>query len=188
MSKDLHTMDDWRQDVANGDTTLGYQEWLTKQLEADIDSKPASDEPVLRTYGIRLWATFRAVSETEIDAISFEEAMKEAALLDHNDFHFTIEDGIEGDESISVFGPSDDDVDDEETWGGDGVQIDKRTDGEPWGWEAAELVKDLAKLDMSSTDAFHKAGGWELVSTFVNRAKAACRTTAPEDEGTTNGD
>ncbi|MDR6954162.1 hypothetical protein J2X65_003530 [Ancylobacter sp. 3268] len=137
-----------------------------EQIEAGASENA---EPVVRSYGVRLWGTFRGCATTEVEATSFEEAMAKAAELEHLYFGFSLEDGIEGDQTMSVFGPADDAPDDEDAWGGDGTEIDKRDDGEPFSWDAVNIVKDLAK---ASPD-----GNTEIImtlSTFIDRAKNAC--------------
>lgn len=142
-------------------------------LSALDTNEEEEDEPVIRTYGVRLWGTFRACAEDTVEAASFDEAMEKAKKLNHCNYSFKIE-SLDGDESMSVFGPDDDDLSDDDMWGGDGIEIECRTVGEPLSWEACQLVKDLAQVDMSSTDAFHSAGGWETINALVNRAKACC--------------
>lgn len=34
---DLHSIEDWRQEVANGDTRRGYWSWVEAQLEQEAD-------------------------------------------------------------------------------------------------------------------------------------------------------
>lgn len=143
------------------------------EQEVDEDSD-GDDEPMLRTYGVRLFATFRGECNLELAATSFEEAVAKAKLVEHDDHNFSIDDTIEGDESMMVYGPSDDDPNDDDTWGGDGVDIDKRKDGEPFSWDAVQLTKDLAQLDLSSTEAFKVGENWQKLSRLVERAKALC--------------
>lgn len=142
----------------------------------DTDDKE-EDEPVVREYGVRLWGTFRACTEDTIEATSFEEAVKKAESLSLGNYtlrSFEIE-TLDGDESVTVYGPDDDDPnDDDNPWCGDGVSVELHDEGEPLSWEAVQLVKDLAELDMSSTDAFHSTGGWGKINALASRAKRAC--------------
>lgn len=116
-----------------------------QETEEDSDGDE-DDQRVEREYGVRLWATFRACAETTVTATSFGEAVTKARELDHGHFNFNIEE-MDGDESLTVFGPDDDDRDSTDAWESDGVEIDKRRAGEPFSWDACQLVKDLAKLD-----------------------------------------
>lgn len=165
----LYPIADWQHEVANGDTKLGYVEWVTHQKE--MNASDEDDGPILRRYGVRLWATFRAVAETEVEAFSFESAVEKAKGISHHDFLYKIEDGAEGDETTHVFGPADEAPEDDDPWAGDGVEIDKRTDGEPFSWAACQIVKDLAKLHDFSNPTF----GTEQVKALIKRAHEACQ-------------
>lgn len=129
----------------------------------------ADEEPLLRTYGVRMWATFRATAETSVEATSFAAALEAAKDLNIRDFSVSIE-GCEGDETIHLHGPADDDPSTDDEWSGDGVEIDAREKGEPFSWDAVHLVQALAKLDISS-----RATARGTLLQFVERAKAACK-------------
>jgi len=158
---------DWQMEVANGDTTLGYDQWVAQQTETL--ALPDDDALPLRTYGVRLWASFRGECDQEIKATSFEEAVAKARLLDHSDYNYSIDDSVEGDQTAMVYGPDDDDAD-SDPWDGDGVEIDSRKSGEPFSWDACQLVKDLAELHGIKNDTFHM----DKVAELITRAKALC--------------
>ena len=145
------------------------------EIEANEDSDGEDDEPVVRSYGVRMWATFRALAQTEIEATSYADAIEKAKAIEFTGLHgfaFEIEDGneAEGDETMMVYGPDDDDPNDDDTWGGDGVEIDKRRPGEPFSWDACQLVKDLAALADIKNESFVKEKAAELIA----RAKSFC--------------
>ncbi|EUB97272.1 hypothetical protein PMI07_000848 [Rhizobium sp. CF080] len=140
------------------------------EIEANEDSDGEDDEPVLRTYGVRLFATFRGECDTEVQATSFDEAVAKATTLRHDDFNYSIDDAIEGDQTMIVYGPDEDDPNDDDKWGGDGVEMDMRKDGEPFSWEACHLVKELAALAEIKNETHHSA---ELAK-LIDRAKAFC--------------
>lgn len=147
------------------DAAVKIMEMTTKTEMADVLAT-LEEEPLEREYGVRLWATFRACAETSVTATSFAEAVTRARELDHGDFDFKIEE-MDGDETLHVFGPDDDNPGDDDAWGGDGVEVDKRSKGEPFSWDACQLVKELA--------AFH-GKGWDpkAIISLITRAKAAC--------------
>lgn len=132
----------------------------------------ADEEPPLRTYGVRLWATFRATAETSVEATSFAAALEAAKDLNIRDFSVSIE-GCEGDETIHLHGPDDDDPSTDDEWSGDGVEIDAREQGEPFSWEATRLVQDLAKFEIPQGFTALKA-----LRQFIDRAKSACKVDA----------
>lgn len=153
-------------------------EMTTKTEMADVLAT-LDEEPVLRTYGVRLHATMRAECSTEVEATSFAEAVEKAKALNHDDFNYSIDDTIEGDETMMIYGPADDDPDDDDKWGGEGVDIDKRKAGEPFSWEACQLVKDLAALAAITNESFHR----DKIKGLIDRAKALC---AKEDSDDAN--
>lgn len=131
-------------------------EMTTKTEMADVLAtleEETEPEPVEREYGLRIWVTHRTVAETTVTATSFDEAVKKAKELQLTgpilDFYFAIPEGNdpEGDETIHVFGPDDEDVDNDDEWSGEGFEVDRRARGEPFSWDACRLVKNLAKLD-----------------------------------------
>lgn len=137
--------------------------------EADEDSD-GDDGPVLRTYGVRLFATFRGECDTEVEATSFEEAVAKAKLLTHDAYNYSIDDTIEGDETMMVYGPDENDPNDDDKWGGDGVEIDKRKDGEPFSWDTCQLTKDLAALADIKNETYVR----EQTALLIARAKGFC--------------
>lgn len=162
------------------------QEIMTKTDPNDALSNldtVAEEEPIIRTYGIRLWGTFRACVEDTVEAGSLDEAVKKAASLSLDNYRlnsFNLEQR-DGDESVTVYGPDDNDPNDEDAWGGDGVSVELHDEGEPLSWEACQLVKDLAKLepiaellqqdDIKATVSIEQLG---VVANLVSRAKRAC--------------
>lgn len=38
--QELYPMEDWKYDVANGDTKLGYEEWVGHNIESHQEEKP----------------------------------------------------------------------------------------------------------------------------------------------------
>ena len=44
VDRNRHPVSDWKHEVANGDTVLGYEEWLLHCVEADWSSGPDPDE------------------------------------------------------------------------------------------------------------------------------------------------
>ncbi len=145
------TADAWVTAVNRGETMHGYEDWKKEQLQAPYEAE--EPEPVIREYGLRIWATFRCVAETTVEATSYDQAVKMAKELQLTgpvlDFSFDIAEGNdpEGDETIHVFGPDDEDVDNDDEWSGEGLEVDRRAEGEPFSWDACRLVKNLAKLD-----------------------------------------
>lgn len=135
------------------------------ETEEDNDD----DAAIERTYGVRLWGTFRACAETTVTATSFDEAVSKARELEHGDFDFKIEE-MDGDESLTVFGPDDDDRDSDDAWEGEGVEVDKRTDGEPFSWDSCQLAKDLAALADIKNDTYIR----EQTAVLIARAKVFC--------------
>jgi hypothetical protein len=126
-------------------------------------SPSCADKAEPKEYPVRLWATLRGVAETTIEARNHDEAVEKARALKHSEFRFDPADGydIEGDETIHVDWPYDEDE------GDDPVEIDKRKDGEPFSWVACEIVKELAALygNPDYEDAVHD---------LISRAKVAC--------------
>lgn len=141
-------------------------ESVTKTEMADVLTS-VLERPV-RTYGVRLWATVRALCETTVEASSHDEAVRKAAELKHEDFAFVHEGSIEGDETAMVYGPPDDDLESEDSWAGEPGEVDMRAPGEPFSWDAVNLVKELAAF----TDPSELTRA--RFQSFVARAKAAC--------------
>lgn len=174
------TADAWANAVTRGETMLGYDDWKKEQLQAKPEPDEEDDEPVEREYGVRIWATYRTVAETTVTATSFDEAVEKAKALAIKgpmlEFSFEIPEGYdpEGDETVHVFGPDDEDLDSDDPWEGDGVEIDRRSDGEPFSWEACAIVKDMAKLHGLPTDPECLT----QIEALINRAKAACTKSA----------
>jgi hypothetical protein len=137
-------------------------------LSREADEAEEDDEPETQEYPVRLWATFRCVCETEIEATSHEEAVAKARELDPDDFNFNFAEGmgIDGDVTAHVDWPDEDD----ETR--DAFEVDLREEGEPFSWVACEIVKDLAKL--ASPDGSLDASAEDATEKFVRRAVAAC--------------
>lgn len=123
--------------------------------------------PPPRSYGVRLWATFRGSYETQVIATSFEEAVKKASELKHQEFNYEFDDDVEGDETMMVYGPEDGDTGEDDPWAGNGQEVDSRKDGEPFSWDACQLVKDLAKLHPTEFES-------HVVVQLIKRAKNFC--------------
>ncbi|MCO5730114.1 hypothetical protein [Rhizobium sp. SSA_523] len=148
-----------------------------QETEEDFDGE---EEPLVREYGIRLWATLRGEYEYTVHASSLEDAIAKAKAADHTYCSFKV-DSVDGDQTAHVFGPDDDNPEDDDAWGGNGVEIDMREPGEPFSWDACQLVKDLAKLspiaellsgnDMNAAVSVEQLG---VVAKLIARAEALC--------------
>jgi hypothetical protein len=151
------------------------------EQETDEDGDGDDDQPIEREYGVRLFATFRGECDQTVKAFSFDEAVAKARLLKHNDFNYSINDNVEGDETLMVYGPDDDDRTETDPWAGDGASLDARPDGEPFSWDACQLVKDLAKLnpiaellrgdDMKASVSVEQLG---VIANLIIRAREMC--------------
>ncbi|MDQ0422332.1 hypothetical protein J2045_003380 [Peteryoungia aggregata LMG 23059] len=139
-------------------------------LPPENEIEELEPEPILRKYGVRLWATFRGECEVTVEATSYDEAIEKAKQLDHNDFNYTFDDSVEGDQTLHVYGPDDDNQDDDDEWAGDGVEIDMRKPGNPFSWDACRLVVGLAKLDGLPRDP----QCMEAIEGFISLAKSIC--------------
>lgn len=137
------------------------------------DVTPAEPEedhgPIVKNYGVRCWATFRAFAGIQVEAFNFDGAMAVAKTIDWDGLNFSIE-TMDGDETVYVFGPEDADAVHDDPWNGDGVEIDLRADGEPFSWVAVAIVKELAAL--ASTR--YQRLTIEKVRDLMTRAAAAC--------------
>ncbi len=103
-----------------------------------FDKWRVEEEPEPQTFHVRLWATFRAMSEDTIEAMDYDDAIAKAKELEFQYYNFTIEEGQpDGDESVHVFS--------EEDWtDGEPVEVDRRSLGAVFSWEACNLVDELA--------------------------------------------
>lgn len=155
------------------DETTDVEEIQVIDRATGQDVTPAEAEedqgPVLKTYGVRFWATFRACASTQVEAFNEAGAVAVAKTVDWRDLDFTADREnftSEGDETAHLFGPADDETDNDDPWSGDALEIDLREEGEPFSWIAVAIVKDLAKL------ADYR--GRKDLMELVRRAKAAC--------------
>ncbi|THK33456.1 hypothetical protein EHS39_36210 [Ensifer sp. MPMI2T] len=154
------------------DETTDVEEIQVVDRATGQDVTPAEPEeehgPVLKTYGVRFWATFRACAETQVEAFNEEGAVAVAKTIDWTELDFTADREnltAEGDETAHLFGPSDDEHDNDDPWCGNAREIDLRDEGEPFSWIAVAIVKDLAKVSYQ---------GRKDLMELIDRAKAAC--------------
>lgn len=174
----LYEMKDPRA-VKAWEAAVKIMEMTTKTEMADVVASLDEPEAVVRKYGIRLWATFRGECDITVEATSFEAAIEAARKLDHNDHNFTFTDTVEGDQSAQVFGPDDDNPDDDDEWGGDGVEVDMRADGDPFSWTACHITKELAALFDKPQDPECLS----IVTNLISEAHRACNKITGGQEG-----
>lgn len=120
----------------------------------------------LDKFSVHLAVTTRYYIQYEdIEALTIEDAVRQAAELDIDDAYRMIDrddnlGGVEGDEVLMVYSEN-----------GDTREIDNRKPGEPFSWEACQIVKELAKIDPTNSVA---------IEGIIRRAKEACDTPKPE--------
>jgi hypothetical protein len=107
-------------------------------VHKDFDSDEP-DEPELKTFTVRIMATARVETETEIDALTIEDAIKEAKKIDPTGYRYAMLDNYDIEGDAIAFVSDMDDGDEHE------IDVDLRPDGECFSWDACAFVDDIAK-------------------------------------------
>lgn len=95
----------------------------------------------LLTFDVRVMVTARVAGYTEIEATTLEEACEIVQHLDLDSIPYSVDEDfyIDGDEVAFV--REEEDLESE-------VEVDCRAKHEPFAWDAVNLVKKLAALDV----------------------------------------
>lgn len=166
-----------------GDQTTDVEEIQVIDRATGKDVTPAEPEedhgPVLKTYGVRCWATFRASADTQVEAFNQDGAIAVAKTMDWSMLNFfaNIDDfTVERDETAQVFGPADDGSDHDDPWQGDGLEVDLRAAGEPFSWDAVGIVKELAELGSIHNPSYRA----DKINELIAKAQVACASGTDE--------
>ena len=134
---------------------------LPEHAQAVQVASKALDPEGMVHFTIRIHATTRMHSYAVIEAIDVDHCKQLLQALDINDVGMAHWNGgdwslpespdIEGDQIAYIEGATSDPFDDtEDGTKDDEIEVDMRDPGEPWSWEACELVKRLAKLEIET--------------------------------------
>jgi len=126
---------------------------LDEHAEAVATASKVLDPDGMVTFTVRIHATTRMHAHCSVEAIDVDHAkqlirgldISEVGMADWfgGDWELEESPGIEGDQIAYIEGTDDEQFENE-------IEVDMRDKGEPWSWEACELVKRIASLDVTT--------------------------------------